>query len=324
MLKPYDFTAYRQSRSLRAAAGSKLQESVPLQCVLFYVVFSLIITLESMPPAFFYVPELLVQASKDNLDLYDSKAIMDFAMNFKMSTKSMLTTLYATGFGTMLAIIYCTDVEQRPPRSMGFTKRKMLRDSLLGAVFGIALLGGAVLFCWATGAVSYAGTAYSGKVGLLCLLLLGWLIQGMSEEVIFRGYFCNSLARKCSPHLAALLSAIAFALAHLFNPGKTLLSMPNLILFGLFAAYFMFRFDSIWGISLIHAFWNFSQGNLFGISVSGMQSDVSVLRFTANDGATLIHGGQFGLEGGLGVTIVLVIGLLLLWFVPERGEKTTS
>ena len=57
---------------------------------------------------------------------------------------------------------------------------------------------------------------------------------------------------------------------------------------------------------------------LFGIKVSGMSLDVTALRFVSKEGMELIHGGLFGLEGGIGITIVLLIGIGLLLFTGEQ------
>ena len=52
-----------------------------------------------------------------------------------------------------------------------------------------------------------------------------------------------------------------------------------------------------------------------------MSLDVTALRFVSKEGRELIHGGLFGLEGGVGVAIMLLIGIGLLLFTGEQAEK---
>jgi len=48
----------------------------------------------------------------------------------------------------------------------------------------------------------------------------------------------------------------------------------------------------------------------------------TVLNFTPTSGGTLINGGAFGLEGGLAVTIVLVVATTLMLLI--RGKRDTK
>lgn len=64
--------------------------------------------------------------------------------------------------------------------------------------------------------------------------------------------------------------------------------------------------------------WNFAQGNIFGISVSGMDMMGSVFSFAPTNEGELINGGTFGLEGGLAVTIVLILATIAVLLVKVK------
>lgn len=64
--------------------------------------------------------------------------------------------------------------------------------------------------------------------------------------------------------------------------------------------------------------WNFAQGNIFGVSVSGMDIMASVFSFVPTNEGELINGGTFGLEGGLAVTIVLILATIAVLLVKVR------
>ncbi len=64
--------------------------------------------------------------------------------------------------------------------------------------------------------------------------------------------------------------------------------------------------------------WNFAQGNIFGVSVSGMDIMASVFSFAPTNEGELINGGTFGLEGGLAVTIVLILATIAVLLVKAK------
>ena len=44
-------------------------------------------------------------------------------------------------------------------------------------------------------------------------------------------------------------------------------------------ALYLLKTDTVWGVAGIHGAWNFAQGNLFGILVSGQPSGTSLMTF---------------------------------------------
>ena len=113
-----------------------------------------------------------------------------------------------------------------------------------------------------------------------------------------------------------------FAALHLLNSGIGPLPIVNLFLFGVLASlYYLWR-GNLWGIAAFHSMWNFTQGNIFGILVSGGDYGVSLLTSELT-GSALINGGDFGMEGGLAVTAAMVIGIVLVeWRNIDRIART--
>ncbi len=236
-----------------------------------------------------------------------------------MSSDMMLLQLFLFITATMIAILLAKVILKRNMASMGFVKANMVSQYVSGLVIGTLLFSGVVLIGTMIGALKFQGYILDGQWGILFLFFIGFIIQGMGEEVMVRGYLMPSLAARMQLKYAILISSLAFAALHLLNSGMTVLSFLNLTLFGIFACIYMCKTQNIWGICAIHSIWNFVQGNFFGILVSGQDVNVSVFSFASTPNQTLLNGGSFGMEGGIIVTIILLIacGLMLLY---KRNE----
>jgi len=235
---------------------------------------------------------------------------------FRFSEKYILISLFATIVTTIGAIICCTKIEKRTLTTMGFVRKNAVKDYLIGFAVGIGMFAAALLLCVISGmvTVSFSG----GSIGMILLFLLGYLIQGMSEEVLLRGYFMVSLARSNSIGWAVMMSSVMFALLHIFNDGISVMAIVNITLFGLMMALYMLKQGSIWGVCAIHSAWNFVQGNVFGVQVSGMPLTESLF-VSELTGSKWITGGDFGLEGGLTVTIVLLAGIVVIMLRKRKS-----
>lgn len=232
----------------------------------------------------------------------------------------ILISLFATIFVTGLSIIYCRFIERRSLYSMGFGKKNALSEYSKGLLIGFIMFASSVLICVLTGTLEYKGYVLGGSIFLLILFFLGFVIQGMSEEVFLRGYFMISLMTKRTIIFAVLANSVIFSLMHMMNSGITPLSVVNLILFGIFASFYTLKANNIWGICALHSIWNFAQGNIFGILVSGMKTSTSVFSFESTTSGSLINGGTFGLEGGLAVTFVLLVSTAIV--LIHKKNKT--
>ena len=213
-------------------------------------------------------------------------------------------------------------MEKRNALSLGLVKKGAVLEYLAGMAIGSALFGSAILIGLLTGWLELSAVA-TPNVGMIILFFFGYVVQGFSEELLCRSYLFVSLSRGNPLWQCVLTSSLLFASLHAFNPNITILAMLNLILFGVLASFYVLRRGSIWGIAAVHTVWNFAQGNVFGISVSGMASTPSLLTTTLKEGdlANLIHGGAFGLEGGLAVTIALAAGIGALWLCETKKSE---
>ena len=233
--------------------------------------------------------------------------------------------LFATVFLILAAVIYCTKIEKRPITSMGFRKTKSwFLEYLVGAGIGAGLLavtaGLVVLF--GGGSLSFTPSSFSPLFTVL--FLLGYIIQGASEEIALRGYFMITLSKRQNMAVAVFASSLLFGLLHLANNGVSLLAVVNIIIFGVFLAVYMLKRGSIYGVLAIHSFWNFTQDKIFGFSVSGQGTYSSLFSFTPKFGMAIISGGTFGIEGSIVTTAVLIIALAVVFFLPTSERELSG
>lgn len=240
------------------------------------------------------------------------------------STDNTILMLYLTLYVTLWIGMFCILVEKRTFRSMGFTKKHAVSHYLIGAVLGAAMLGGSVLIAKLCGALEYKGIEQNIAWKTLALYLGGWIFQGLSEEVVCRSYLLCDIGTYHKPWTAVTVSALAFMALHFGNPNTSIVAFLNLFLFGVFAALLFLRTDSIWMVAALHSLWNCAQGNIFGVEVSGMEIEASIMRFAAVEGKDLISGGEFGMEGGLGVSAVMLLGIAVLLFDYRKNVETVE
>lgn len=214
--------------------------------------------------------------------------------------------------------------EKRPFWTLGYEMKNALSQYGRGFLIGALMFAGSVGILSLFGSVSFE-QGDSSKQGLaavagVMLVLIGWVVQGGAEEVLIRGWVLPVIGARYKPWLGLLISSIIFALLHGLNPGLSAIALVNLALFGVFAGLYAMREGSMWGISALHSVWNWVQGNFFGFQVSGTDAEGGTLINLMETGADWLTGGEFGPEGGLAVTIVLVIGIVVTLFWKSKEE----
>lgn len=316
--------SYKNNQMLTQAREAHFQPKLILQILLFLLVYmigsavaSIIIVIPTMV-AIFSDQEII--SAMITGDMEAAFSVTDSIME---KPWIMLISLFVTAATTAACFIYCRKFEKRSFVSMGFRKQGWLIRYLKGYAIGTIMLLLCALILWLMGDLDFA-FAKNISMPYILAFFVGFVIQGMSEEVLVRGYFMVSLSNRCHTAVAVGISSVVFALLHLANPGISFLAMVNLTLFGVFMAVYILRTDDLFGACAIHSAWNFAQGNLVGISVSGTAQLPTVAVMNPIGNNALFHGGDFGLEGGLIVTFMLLTVILLTLFLPRKTQQTKS
>ena len=192
-----------------------------------------------------------------------------------------------------------------------------------GQELGLGLLLGFALFSAATGIVALLGgfevLGLRGQGALWAMLAMA-VTSGTIEEIMFRGILLRHLEAMLGSWAALALTSLLFGAAHLTNPGASLfaafaIAMEAGILLG--AAYLLTR--RLWLAVGIHAAWNFTQGWVFSIPVSGGPAPLGLL-ITRRVGPEWLTGGDFGLEASVVALVVATgAGLVILHRAVKRG-----
>lgn len=313
----------KKPKIFEESGESLTSPALPVQIFSFLIVFVIIYILEAIIPSIVSVKPMLEEM--DSQGMLDGSKIelsksMAAATVISASPKIMIPSLLSTVFGTITSVIYCRNIEVRPVSSMGIRKRKLIPHYLTGLLTGVIMMTAITLLSVLFGA-NKISLCTEINIGIILLYLLGFFVQGMSEEFIFRGYLLTTVGGYHSVWTAVAVNSIAFALAHVLNPGFSVLPCINLILFGVFASLYMICFDDIWGVCGIHSIWNFMQGNFYGISVSGTGDSESVFRTTARTSHAWLSGGEFGIEGSIFTTIILSAGIALVFLKMNKSDE---
>ncbi|HDX9637376.1 TPA: CPBP family intramembrane metalloprotease [Bacillus cereus] len=218
------------------------------------------------------------------------------------------------GGAIFILFIWVRFVEKRPFSSIGFWKEKWMRKYLKGALIGFVFISTPVILLLLMGSVKLqvqhiTSTVIVGIVGSL----VAFLIQGATEEIIVRGWLFPVLSVRSRIWVGIVVTSFLFGFLHLLNPGITILSISNIILVGVFAAFYVLKDSSLWGICAWHSIWNWAQYNVYGFAVSGMTIYSTPLFKPATNGPEFLHGGTFGIEGSIITTIMFTIASIVLW-----------
>ncbi len=209
--------------------------------------------------------------------------------------------------------------EKRPFWTLGYERKNALKKYLRGFLLGMMVFSAAVGILAAFHFVGFENSDPSQRgfaaLGGVLFILIGWIVQGGAEELVARGWILPVVGARYRPWIGLVVSALCFSAWHGLNAHLSVIAVINLALFGIFAALYAMREGSLWGISALHSAWNWVQGNFFGFAVSGSSFGGGTLIDLVEKGPDWMTGGLFGPEGGLAVTLVLVvgIGIILFW-----------
>lgn len=141
-----------------------------------------------------------------------------------------------------------------------------------------------------------------------------FLCVAVGEEIMFRGVLFRWIDERWNTTAALVVSALLFGLMHIFNTGATWWSsLAIAVEAGLLLAVAYKWSGTLWLPIGIHWAWNYVQGHVFGLAVSGESVEDTWLS-TFVSGPDLLTGGDFGAEASVfSVVLGLALSILIIW-----------
>jgi membrane protease YdiL (CAAX protease family) len=188
---------------------------------------------------------------------------------------------------------------------------------------GLGFLAGLLLFTLVIGVLALLG-AYRvvghNQGSIMLAPLVGALLAGVSEELLVRGVMFRIAEDSLGSYWALAITAVFFGAGHLANPHATVLAGTAIAIEAgilLAATYMLTR--RLWLPIGLHAGWNFTQGGIFGVAVSG--HPVQGLLQGTLTGPVWLSGGDFGAESSVVATVICgLLGIAILLRARRLGR----
>ena len=210
---------------------------------------------------------------------------------------------------------YVRIMEKRAVSELAGTRAA--RELGVGLALGALLFSATVAILGALGVFQITG---KNSWQIMLAILPASILSGVLEEVLIRGIVFRILERWLGSWVALGISAVIFGVLHLLNPGATLLDAAAISIEAgilLAAAYMLTR--RLWLCIGTHVAWNFTQGGIFSVAVSGGAS--KGLFQSRMVGPDWLTGGAFGAEASVVALVVcLAAGIVLLILAIKKGN----
>lgn len=246
--------------------------------------------------------------------------------------------------GALFVTWVMSKIEKRPVSVYGLGGQRKLSKFFAGLAWGVVCLSLLVILLWKAGLLVFDGRLLFGA-GVLrygAIWLLGFLVVGLLEEYLTRGFLLFTLGRGTagiyswlfkSRHskalgfwTAALLISILFGLSHGKNPGESPIGLLSACLGSLVFCLSLWRTGSLWWAIGFHASWDWAQSFLYGVADSGLMVQYHLFA-THPLGKPLLSGGTTGPEGSILVLPILaLISFIILFTLPRTsyGDSTPT
>ena len=213
----------------------------------------------------------------------------------------------------LVAYVLLRWLDKRPFGLLGLSFTSgWFRDLKIGLVMGFGLLTFMFLIFWITGLTEVsAGAMNFGVLKTLLGMMVIFIFAAIIEEILTRGYLLQALAEGSRQWIAMVIFSLLFSLGHMANPNWSLPGAINIFLAGILLSVAYFKTRSLWLPNGLHMAWNWTQGPLWGMNVSGFEIPNSFM-VSKPVGPEWLSGGEFGAEGSY---IAVIAISALTWYI---------
>lgn len=205
-------------------------------------------------------------------------------------------------------------VDKRPFRLLGlWFSPGWFRDYSIGLGFGFGSITVVFLLLWLTGHVDVTkGTWDLALLISLLKLLIIFAFAGTFEELMLRGYLFQAFIEGSNKWIAMIILSVLFSVMHMFNPNWSAMGAIIIFIAGIELSVAYIKTRSLWLPIGAHMAWNWTQGPLWGMNVSGITTENSVL-VSVPQGSEFWSGGEFGAEGSIFAALISILVTWIIW-----------
>ena len=219
-----------------------------------------------------------------------------------------------------IAALAMGKLEHRKIGEYGLPLRLALRkDFWVGSLTGFLAISGTLLTMFLLHGFRVTGLALHGAAILSSLF--GWaiafLLVGLAEEFLFRGYIQYTLTSGIGFWPAAFVMSGLFGLGHFFNSHENAVGSAAVVMFGLLLCLFLRRTGNLWCAVGFHLGYDWGQ-MFYGVPDSGIVPYHNLLSSTLG-GPQWLTGGTVGPEA----SVLTPIALLLVALIFGRYYRET-
>ena len=203
-------------------------------------------------------------------------------------------------------------LEHRNFSEYGLPLRKALgKDFWIGSFSGFLAISGTLLTMFLLHGFRITGLALHGTA--IVSSLVGWgiafLLAGLVEEFLFRGYIQYTLASGIGFWPAAFVMSALFGLGHAFNSNENAVGSAAVVMFGLLLCLFLRRTGNLWCAVGFHLGYDWGQ-MFYGVPDSGIVPYHNLLSSTLS-GPRWLTGGMVGPEASFLTPLALLVVALV-------------
>jgi len=229
----------------------------------------------------------------------------------------------ASFLSAFLAAWIMSQVEKRPVGVYGLHARGAFgKQFWLGCLFGFCEIFVLIGLIAALGGYSFGSLAEHGVAIAKWVLFWGvfFVVVGLFEEFLFRGYTLYTLADGIGFWPAAVLLSVSFGAVHFKNSGEGWVGVAGVVFVGLFWSFTLKRTGSLWFALGMHATFDFGETFLFSVPDSGMIFPGHLSNATLH-GPNWLTGGTPGPEGSVFDFLILAVFFFVFnRLYPARTE----
>jgi membrane protease YdiL (CAAX protease family) len=239
-----------------------------------------------------------------------------------MQPLSACATELAAFLGLLAATMVMSRIEHKPIIFYGLQGTRRFVRFLYGLFCGVIALSILVGVLNLSDLLVFDGQQMFGKAAVI--YAIGWgfgfLLVGLYEEYLMRGYMMVTLTRGIGFWWSALVFSVLFGCIHLQNPGESPVGIISASLVGFVFCISLWYLKNLWWAIGFHASWDWAESYLWGTADSGrvVQGHLFAVHPQGN---ILLSGGATGPEGSLLIIPLLIIIAALMWLVWGRSKN---